>query len=211
VDSGEVKMSTKGKAATWVILLAVLLVVAVFRIEKNHSGEYGNVRVATPFGGVEIKTNDTSVVQGVGLPAYPEAELQRKEGDYNGDADVDMKFGGVRLRVTTVRYKSSDSPDKVSAFYRKALSRYGDVIECHNGLSVGIPTQTPEGLTCDKADAHLSSDGSDMMELKAGSKQFRHIVVIDPDRNGSMMELVAVQMPKHIPWGSRAEDVAHEQ
>ncbi|WP_158942085.1 hypothetical protein [Granulicella sp. S190] len=47
--------------------------------------------VATPFGGIEIKTNDTVVAQGLGLPAYPDAELQENEGDYNGDADVDMR------------------------------------------------------------------------------------------------------------------------
>jgi hypothetical protein len=204
-------MNTRGKAATWVILLAALLIVAVFRIEKNDHGEYGNVKVATPFGGMQIKTNDTSVVQGLGLPAYPEAELQQKEGDYNGDADVDMKFGDVRLRVTTVRYKSSDSPDKVSAFYRKALSRYGDVIECQKGRPVGTPTQTPEGLTCDKEDAHLSWDSSDKMELKAGSKQFQHLVVIDPNQNGSMMDVVAVHMPGHITSGGRDEEIAREQ
>ena len=34
-------------------------------------------------------------------------------------------------------YKTTDSPEMVAAFYRKALGRYGDVIECQNNKPVG--------------------------------------------------------------------------
>ncbi len=41
-----------------------------------------------------------------------------------------MGFGSFKLRVRVAHYKSADDRDQVLAFYRKALSEYGNVIEC---------------------------------------------------------------------------------
>ena len=77
---------------------------------------------------------------GLGLPVYPGAELVKKDKN-NGAADVNMSFGSFQLRVKAASYRTQDSPDQVTAFYRKALGRYGDVIQCQNDKPVGTPTQ----------------------------------------------------------------------
>ena len=59
-----------------------------------------------------------------------------------------MGFGEWELRVKVVNYSTADSQDKVVAFYKKALGRYGDVITCQDNAPVGTPTTTSEGLTC---------------------------------------------------------------
>jgi hypothetical protein len=51
-------------------------------------------------------------------------------GDGNRSAKVDMGFGSWKLRVKMAHYTTADSRDQVLAFYRKALSEYGGVIEC---------------------------------------------------------------------------------
>ena len=107
-----------------------------------------------------------------------------KKDKNNGAADVNMSFGSFQLRVKAASYRTQDSPDQVTAFYRKALGRYGDVIQCQNDKPVGTPTRTAEGLTCDnEKDNHVyvNDDESGKLELKAGSKQHQHIVAIDPD------------------------------
>jgi hypothetical protein len=170
------------------------------RVESNKQGGKDNVRIATPFGGMQVKTNDATVLEGLGLPAYPGATLVKNNHDH-GAADVNMNFGNFHLRVKAASYQTADSSDKVQAFYRKALGAYGDIIECVNDKSVGEPTHTAEGLTCDNNDKHvgISDDVSRKMELKVGSKQHQHIVAIDPNTDGTKIGLVALDLPGHSP------------
>lgn len=169
------------------------------RVESNKQGGNDNVKIATPFGGMQVKTNDTTVLEGMGLPAYPGAVLVKKDKDH-GSADVNMSFGSFRLRVKAASYQTPDSPDTVEAFYRKALQRYGDVIKCSNDKPVGEPTRTREGLTCSDNNKHIEIDDdmSKKMELKAGSRQHQHIVAINPEGTGTKLGLVALDLPGHF-------------
>jgi hypothetical protein len=174
------------------------------RIENDKHGDADNVKIATPFGGMTVKTNDSAVMDGLGLPVYPGAELVKKKDKNDGAADINMSFGSFTLRVKAASYKSTDSPDLVAAFYRKALGRYGDVIECQNDKPVGAQTKTAEGLTCaDDQKNHIKVDNdlSGKMEMKAGSKQHQHIVGIDPDGSGTKIGLVALDLPGHLTVG----------
>jgi hypothetical protein len=194
-------MQFKGTAAA-AMMLGVALTSGC-RIETHKHGENDNVSIATPFGGLQVRTNDAVAVEGIGLPAYPGAERVKKGKD-NGAADVNLSFGSFQLRVKAASYRTTDSPDKVSAFYRKALGRYGDVIECANDRPVGNPTRTAEGLTCDKEkDNHVKVDDevSGKIELKAGSKQHQHIVAVDAEEGGTKFGIVALDLPGHITVG----------
>lgn len=199
------------QTAVVAMMLAATAMMSGCRIESDKKNGNDNVKIATPFGGMTVKTNDAVVTEGLGLPVYPGAELVKKDKD-NGAADVNMSFGSFQLRVKAASYRSQDSPDKVAAFYRKALGRYGNVIECQNNKPVGTPTRTDEGLTCDnEKENHIAvnEDMSGKMELKAGSKQHQHIVAIDPDGSGTKMGLVALDLPGHLSFGDK--DDQHSQ
>jgi hypothetical protein len=192
-------MQAKNTLAAAMVLGVV--VVSGCRVESDKHGDSGNVKIATPFGGVQVKTNDAAVMEGIGLPAYPGAELVKKKDKDNGAADVNLSFGRFQLRVKAVSYRSTDGPDRVGAFYRKALGRYGDVIQCQNGRAVGLPARTAEGLTCDNGkESHITVDEevSGKMELKAGSKLHQHIIAIDPEGEGTKFALVALDLPGRI-------------
>lgn len=195
------------KLTAGAMLIAGMVLVSGCRIESNKQGGDDNVKIATPFGGMQVKTNDDTVLQGMGLPAYPGAVLVKKDNDH-GAADVNMNFGNFHLRVKAASYRTTDSPDKVEAFYRKALGRYGDVIQCSNDRPVGEPTHTTEGLTCDNDKKHVSinDDMSRKMELKAGSKQHQHIVAINPEGTGTKLGLVALDLPGHFMGNSGDKD-----
>jgi hypothetical protein len=186
-----------------------MVLVSGCRIESDKHGDNDNVKIATPFGGLQVKTNDADVVEGIGLPVYPGAQMVKKKKNNDGAADINMSFGSFQLRVKAASFKTGDSPADVRAFYRKALGRYGDVIDCQNGKAVGSPTKTAEGLTCDNdKENHITVDDemSDKWELKAGSKQHQHIVSIDPDGSGSKMGLVALDLPGHFSFGDKDDD-----
>lgn len=191
-------MNTKRMVTAGVALS--LAVMTGCKVEEHKDGKNDNVSVATPFGGMKVKTNDAGPVEGLGLPVYPGAELVKKNEKDSGSADVNFSFGKFQLRVKAASYKTPDSQEKVTAFYRNALKQYGTVIACNHNQPIGTPTQTEEGLTCsdsDKGKGHVDANdsSSDKMELKAGSKQHQHIVGIEPDGPGTKFGLVALDLP----------------
>ena len=191
-----------GNFAVAAMTLALLAMTAGCRVDEHKNGDSDNVKIETPFGGMQVKTNDNVVVDGIGLPVYPGAVAVKKDnGDSNdnGAADVNMSFGSFQLRVKAMSYRTGDSPDKVEAFYRKSLRRFGDVIACQDNRPVGTPTRTAEGLTCDH-DKHNNMSGGDgksagKLELKAGSQQHQHLVEIDPEGGGTKFGVVALDLP----------------
>lgn len=172
-------------------------------VSSDKHGDSDNVKISTPFGGMQVKTDNATVLQEIGLPEYPGATLVKNDKD-KGAADVNFSFGSFHLKVNAASYRTTDSPDMVMAFYRKALAKYGDVIECRNYKTVGTPARTSEGLTCDDNSGHhisVSDDLTGKSQLKTGSKQHQHIVEIDQDGSGTKFGLVALDLPGHFSMG----------
>ena len=182
-------------------------------VDKDANGQDQKVEVDTPFGGVHVNTDQRSAAD-LGFPAYPGAVTVKS--DEHQSADVRLGFGQWEMRVRVASYQTSDSKDKVSAFYKKALGRYGDVITCKDNYPVGTPTTTSQGLTCtdsdnngksikvDAGDFHYNGSGS---ELKAGSKRHQHIVGFNEPQNGkTQFALVTLDLPAGTDSGSGKSD-----
>jgi len=193
-------MRTKQKMRVAGVVVAGLAaaLLAGCRVQSDKHGDSDNVKISTPFGGMQVKTNDAAAVEGIGLPMYPGAQRVRKDKD-DGSADVNMNFGSFQLRVKAVSYQTGDSPEKVEAFYRAGLKQFGDVIACRDNRVVGTPARTLEGLTCDNNNGnHISVDDKPSkggLELKAGSQQHQHIVEIDAEGGGTKIGLVSLDLP----------------
>ena len=182
-------------------------------VDKDANGEDKNVQVDTPFGGVHVNTNQTSAAD-LGLPAYPGA-TQVADDDKHKSADVHLGFGEWELRVRAVSYGTPDPQDKVTAFYKKALGRYGSVITCQGHSPVGTPVATSEGLTCaddgNGKGVHIDhkdyGTSEDSLELKAGSKRHQHMVGMeDPTDGQTRFALVALDLPGAITGDSGKSD-----
>jgi hypothetical protein len=202
------------EAAALAVGLALAAGLAGCRIhtEKSANGEDKNVQVDTPFGGIHVNTDQTTAVD-LGLPVYPGAVAVTGD-DQHKSADVHLGLGEWELRVRAVSYETSDSQEKVTAFYKKGLSRYGNVITCQGNSPVGAPASTSEGLTCagdknshvqvDQGDYHL---GKGDLELKAGSKRHQHIVGFENPRDGkTRFALVALDLPADADSSSGKSD-----
>lgn len=176
---------------------AAFLTTTGCRVQADKRGDGKNVNISTPFGGLHVRTNDASVLESIGLAPYPGATPVKKKDE--DAADVDMHFGSFQLRVKAATYHSNDPVDKVEAFYRNDLKRYGDVIACRGNQAVGEPARTMTGLTCnDSNHRHISVDDSNShneFHLKAGSPNHQHIVGLQPDNGGTRLALVVLDLP----------------
>jgi hypothetical protein len=193
------------------VLAGTALVAAIagcrVHVDKDANGKEKTVQVDTPFGGVHVNTDQISAAD-LGLPVYPGADIVRDK-DHDKSADVNMGFGEWTLRVRAVNYATVDSQDKVTAFYKKALGRYGDVITCQGNSPVGTPISTSEGLTCADNGNHgnVKIDDKDWgvhggFQLKAGSKRHQHILGFEDSTNGkTRFALVALDLPASVDSG----------
>ncbi|MBT9331607.1 hypothetical protein D0Y96_011190 [Acidipila sp. 4G-K13] len=175
-------------------------------VDKSKDGDNKNVRIDTPLGGLHVRSDDTSAAD-LGLPVYPGAQIS-PDSDGDKSADVHLGFGKWQLRVKAVTYQTADSQDKVVAFYKKAMARYGDVLQCDGDKTVGALTVTGEGLTCSEehGKAHVNISDSGDLNLKAGSRHHQHIFALKKSSSGTRFALVELQLPEDLDRNSDTSD-----
>lgn len=186
------------------MLSAAMICVAVSgcRIEANKGKEGKDVDFATPLGGMSIKTNKAASTKGLGMTEYPGSVALEGKNDNDDKANVDMHFGDFHLKIQTAKFSTKDSQETVLNFYRNDLAQYGTVIECQHDRTIGTPTMTGQGLTCDDKDRdkhssiHTSSSShGDGLELKAGSKRRQHIAAVEEKNGRTEITLVSLDLP----------------
>lgn len=169
----------------------------------------GNIALPAQDSGIELHAKSKVTAADVGLPSYPGASLY-KDKDNDAAIDLGYSFGESHFRLMAANYLTSDSPEKVLAFYRKPLSRYGEVLECNNGKPVGTLTVTHSGLTCqDEHDGNLQVNGhndSKDHELRAGTPHQYRVVGIDKSQpNATHFGLVYLELPKDSDSATKAK------
>jgi hypothetical protein len=171
-------------------LEATILFAAILFFEGAESrGQDSGVNLA-------LHANSHTSAADIGLPAYPGATLYKDAGNDSG-ADLGLTVGDFHFGLLAVNYVTSDSAAQVLAFYRKPLSRYGEVLECDHGKPVGALTVTRSGLTCGHVQVSGNTNSSSDHELRAGSLHQYRIVGIDESHPGSTrFGLVYLDLPK---------------
>lgn len=127
----------------------------------------------------------------LGLPIYPGAKPY-KDGDDEAGANIWAVAANAGLKVATKTFASADPPQKVVAFYRQALGKYGPVLACSGrDTDYEFDTDNSDRLTCDDGD---SDDGK--MELKVGTQHNQHIAVVraQGETGGSIFTLVFIRV-----------------
>ena len=177
-------------ALGFAILAALLLPACSLNVKKEQNGEDKQVDITTPVGGIHVSKGANA--GDVGIAVYPGATPKQNDSDGNNkSANVNISSFGFGLKVVALEYRSSDSPDKLVAYYKDELKKYGKVLECHTthfdvNPDIKESDHGSHALTCD------GSNGSNI-ELKVGTKENQHIVAVEPDGKGSSFSLVYVR------------------
>ena len=128
----------------------------------------------------------------LGLPIYPGATRHKDNSEDSPGLTMGLWGGSKGFKLVLLKLDSNDPPDKVAAFYRKVLARYGKVLDCSQAAAKSEkPDSNSKELTC--AD-DVPADGS--LTFKAGTKEKQHAVGIQPNGKHSFVQLVYVEAPK---------------
>ena len=185
---------------TLLTLTLVCGLLAGCSIHESGSGKNKDVDIKTPIGSLAVRTTKVDI-KDVGLSPYPGAtEVNDHEHGDSDKANVSLNFPGMGLKVVALKFHSDDPADKVLAFYKNDLKKFGDILECE-GKSVSVAgfdhhDKDSDALSCGEHQRTLNTatvgDGGGI-ELKAGTKPRQHIVHVEKDGSGSKFELVYVE------------------
>lgn len=127
----------------------------------------------------------------VGLPIYPGSRAHKDKDNDSPSANMGLWGRGSGFKLAVVKMESDDAPDKVAAFYRKALAKYGRVLDCANAQPASSATDKDDSsdkLTCDE-----EKPAKGALVFKSGSKKRQHIAAIQANGKGTVYQLVAVE------------------
>ncbi len=171
-----------------VMSLAILSAVGQ---EKDKSGV--NVTVTgkdgKDAGGLVISAQATA--KEAGLPLYPGSKPHKDDKDDSSAANLGLWGSSFGFKLVVLKMESSDSPEKVAAFYQKALGKYGKVLNCTNNP----PGQDEKNKKSESNEITCQDDRPDAggMMFKAGTKEKQHIVGIKPNGTGCTFQLVYLE------------------
>jgi len=177
-----------GAALCGVLSLAVI---GVAGQERDKSGV--NVTVTgkdgSDVGGLVISAQATA--KEAGLPLYPGSRPHKEDKDDSTAGKFGLWGSSFGFKLVLLKMESSDSPEKVAAFYQKALAKYGSVLNCSDGSKAQSDKdkdQPSKKLTC--GDDHPEAGG---LLFKVGSKEKQHIVSVKPNGSGCIFNIVYLE------------------
>lgn len=163
-------------------------------VAKDGDNKDKKVDIDTPLGGIHVSKG--ADVRDTGLAVYPGARPTKEEDE--GDeksANVRISSGAFGLKVVALEYESDDKPEKLIAYYKDQLKKFGPVLECrssghgHGGnVNYSHDSDGSKPVSCD------GDDHGKNIELKVGTQANQHIVAIEPQENGVKFGLVYVQV-----------------
>jgi len=133
----------------------------------------------------------------LGLPLYPGSRRHTDKDSDSPGANFGLWGGGSGFKLAVLKLESDDPPEKIAQFYKKALGKYGKVLDCsHPSPAEASKDESPKdnsskSLTCDDDKPEPGS-----LLFKAGTKEKQHAVGIQPNGRASLFQLVYVAQ-----WG----------
>jgi hypothetical protein len=186
-------MTTKLLRAAWVAAIGGVLLIAGCKISDEGSGGDKKVSIEAPGASVKV---DTPTVSDSGMPLYPGAQEKRGAGNDKDRANVNVNTPFLKVKVVVLSFTSNDTPEKILAFYRGKMQRYGTVLECR-----GAEADVQLGNKLDKPVSCGTDRGkSGEISLKVGIEGNQHYVSVKPRGTGSEFELV------YLHVGSESND-----
>lgn len=166
-------------------------VIGVMAWVPAASAGAGSVKGQQDQGGAGVMVSKQATAKEVGLPVYPGAKPHKDEKDDSGAVQMGIWGGSFGFRLAVMKMESNDAPEKIAEFYKKALGRYGTVLNCSE------PSQKASGKDKSGSSNKLECDDDKPekggLVFKAGTKEKQHVVGIQPNGQGTLFQLVYME------------------
>lgn len=155
----------------------------------SKDGMNKDVDIRTPFGSISVHKGAQDA-KATGMALYPGARVKTDLDDRHS-ANVDIASSMFGVKVVVVKMESDDPPTKILDFYRKDLSKFGRVIDCpSSGVNMTFHRLEKDVEVSCEFKNPLSDEHN---QLKVGTENNQHVVVVKPSGNGSEFTLVFVR------------------
>lgn len=104
--------------------------------------------------GLSLDT-DQATSADLGLPVYPGAKPLLEGDDDKAFVRLSLWGGSLGFKLSAAKFQSRDGVERVSRFYRSALARYGELLDCSAASAPRGESKDSTVLTCgsDKVEA----------------------------------------------------------
>ena len=141
--------------------------------------------------GAGVTISKQATPKDVGLPAYPGAKLHKDEKDDSPSVQLGLWGSTFGFKLAVMKMESGDAPGKIADFYKKALTKYGTVLDCSETSQKANSKEkngTSNQLTCE--DDKPEKGG---LLFKAGTKEKQHLVSVKPNGTGCIFNLLYIE------------------
>jgi hypothetical protein len=178
---------------TTLALFTSILITLPAAAQSDDKERDKNVDVHSPVG--DLHVGKDADAQKAGLPVYPGAHPRRDEN--NDPVNLGLFTESFGLKLIVAKYETSDPAEKVLAFYREKMKKYGKVLECHStndNAGVHADDDDKEGAKPLKCEGDNSGP---VRELKVGTEDNAHIVAIENPDSGKGTTFAVIYLHKH--------------
>ena len=141
--------------------------------------------------GAGVVFNKQATAKDVGLPVYPGAKPHKDEKEDSASVKMGLWGGSFGFKLSVMKMDSDDRPEKIAEFYKKALAKYGPVVNCSEASSETKANDNHKSASqIDCGDDKPEKGG---LVFKAGTKEKQHIVGIQPNGQGAVFQLVYLE------------------
>jgi len=173
------------------IALLGILLVAALPLGAQETKDSGKSESEMNRHSVGFIASQEASAKDVGLPLYPGARQHKDKSDDSSAVRLGLWGGNSGFKLAVLKLESNDAPEKVAKFYRKALGKYGKVLDCSNPSKAA--SENNEGGSSSELSCEDEQPKSGEVVLKAGTKEQEHLVGIQEEGGLTVFQLVYVE------------------
>jgi hypothetical protein len=151
----------------------------------------GAIRGAQEKDGAGVTFSEQATSKEVGLPVYPGAKPHKDEKEDSPSVQMALWGSTFGFKLAVMKMESIDPPEKIAEFYKKALTKYGTVMNCSDPSRKTSAKDKPR--SSNKLDCGDDKPEKGGLLFKAGTKEKQHLVAIQPNGQGSYFQVVYVE------------------
>jgi len=168
--------------------LAFLVALPLRAQDKKDSGKSDSEMDRNSIGFIASKEANA---KDVGLPLYPGAREHKDKSEDSPAVRLGLWGGNSGFKLAVLKLESNDAPEKIAAFYRKALAKYGKVLDCSDSATAA--GEKKRGNSSNEPGCKDEQPESGEIVLKAGTKAEEHIVGIQVKEGLTVFQLVYIE------------------